>query len=127
MLILAVFGTIMQLAHRRARRNLRLAHPPGTIASAVSIGSQSEVGDVLFGKQKKGDMKAALKGKRFSFGYASTNANEPESGGGLRRLTLVMEQEAKARKRQEKKSAGWVRRWLKGIKDPADMEIGELR
>ena len=41
MILLAFFGTIAQLFHRFDRRNLRLRHEPGTIASAVSIGGQT--------------------------------------------------------------------------------------
>jgi len=65
MLILAFFGTIVHLFHREDRRNLRLRHEPGTIASAVSIGAQTGLGDVLAGRQGDKDIKEALKNKKF--------------------------------------------------------------
>ncbi len=65
MLILAFFATIIQLLHRQDRRNLRLQHEPGTIASAVAIGAQTGMGDLLAGRQRESDMNEALKNRRF--------------------------------------------------------------
>lgn len=65
MLILAVFGTIVHIFHIEDRRFLRLTHEPGTIASAVSIGAQTGVGDVLAGRQDQDDIKEALRNKKF--------------------------------------------------------------
>lgn len=65
MLSLAFFGTIVHLFHRKDRRDLRLNHEPGTIASAVSIGAQTQVGNVLAGRQDERDISEALKNKRF--------------------------------------------------------------
>ncbi|KAF9476818.1 hypothetical protein BDN70DRAFT_862706 [Pholiota conissans] len=64
-LILAFFGTIVHLFHRADRRHLRLTHLPGTIASAVSIGAQTQVGVVLAGRHAERDLRAALADKRF--------------------------------------------------------------
>lgn len=64
-LSLAFFGTIVHLFHRKDRRDLRLNHEPGTIASAVSIGAQTQVGNVLAGRQDERDISEALKNKRF--------------------------------------------------------------
>jgi hypothetical protein len=65
MFVLAVFGTVLQLCHERERSVLTLPHAPGTIASAVSLGGQSDLGSVLAGQHKLEDMKAALGNKRF--------------------------------------------------------------
>lgn len=65
MFVLAVFGTVLQICHRRERSVLSLAHAPGTIASAVSLGGHSGLGSVLAGRHKLEDMKAALENKRF--------------------------------------------------------------
>ncbi|KAF8986696.1 hypothetical protein BDQ17DRAFT_1436120 [Cyathus striatus] len=65
LLILAVFGTIIHLFHRQERRELRLRHQPGTIASAVSIGAQTGVGEVLAGRQAEKDISDSLRNKKF--------------------------------------------------------------
>jgi len=65
MLVLAIFGTIMQIWHRRQRQILFLGHEPGTIASAVSIGAQTGVGSVLSGRLGTKEMEAVLSDKRF--------------------------------------------------------------
>lgn len=65
MLLLAFFGTLIQLFHRHDRRQLRLKHEPGTIASAVSIGAQTGMGDLLAGSQREDEMGNILRGKRF--------------------------------------------------------------
>ncbi|KIP09926.1 hypothetical protein PHLGIDRAFT_58860, partial [Phlebiopsis gigantea 11061_1 CR5-6] len=65
MFVLAVFGTVLQLQHRRERDILRLAHAPGTIASAVSLGGQMGLGSVLVPRLREDEMKAALENKRF--------------------------------------------------------------
>jgi len=64
-LILAFFATIIQLFHRADREYLRLKHEPGTIASAVCIGAQTGVGDVLAGRHAEGDIEEALRNKKF--------------------------------------------------------------
>ncbi|KAK0211432.1 hypothetical protein IW262DRAFT_1467913 [Armillaria fumosa] len=65
MFLLAFFGTIIQLFHRYDRRKLRLLHEPGTIASAVSIGAQTGMGDLLAGRQDPKEISAALQDKKF--------------------------------------------------------------
>ncbi|KZT22786.1 hypothetical protein NEOLEDRAFT_1137597 [Neolentinus lepideus HHB14362 ss-1] len=65
LIILAFFGTIVQLLHRGDREHLRLAHEPGTIASAVVVGAQTNMGDLLAGRQRKEDIIQALRDKRF--------------------------------------------------------------
>jgi len=65
LLILAFFATILHLLHREDRRDLLLRHEPGTIASAVSIGAQTGVGEVLAGRHAEKDIADALKNKKF--------------------------------------------------------------
>jgi hypothetical protein len=65
MLLLAVFATLIQLFHRYDRRQLHLKHEPGTIASAVSIGAQTGMGELLAGRQREEDIDLILRGKRF--------------------------------------------------------------
>lgn len=65
MFILAIFGTIVQLFHRADRRDLRLKHEPGTIASAVSIGGQTGIGELLAGRQRAKDIHDVLQDKKF--------------------------------------------------------------
>ncbi|KDR73215.1 hypothetical protein GALMADRAFT_142353 [Galerina marginata CBS 339.88] len=65
MSILAFFATIVHIFHMEDRRYLRLKHEPGTIASAVSIGAKTGVGEVLAGRQGGSDIKEALRNRRF--------------------------------------------------------------
>ncbi|KAJ3756437.1 hypothetical protein EV360DRAFT_47926 [Lentinula raphanica] len=65
MIIVAFFGTIAQLFHRYDRQQLRLRHEPGTIASAVAIGAQTGMGDLLAGKQDKKDIDEVLSNRKF--------------------------------------------------------------
>ncbi|TFK41505.1 hypothetical protein BDQ12DRAFT_387580 [Crucibulum laeve] len=65
MLLLAFFGTIVHIFHRFDRRHLHLQHEPGTIASAVSIGAQTGVGNVLAGRRGMRDINQALQDKKF--------------------------------------------------------------
>ncbi|KAF8067656.1 hypothetical protein FPV67DRAFT_1581278 [Lyophyllum atratum] len=65
MLLLAFFGTIVHLFHRTDRRRLRLRHEPGTIASAVSIGAQTGMGNLLAGRQHQSDITQALQNRKF--------------------------------------------------------------
>ncbi|KAG6841002.1 hypothetical protein C0991_002782 [Blastosporella zonata] len=65
MLLLAFFGSIVHVFHRADRRKLRLRHEPGTIASAVSIGAQTGMGNLLAGRQDEKDMADVLSNKKF--------------------------------------------------------------
>lgn len=66
MLLLALAATIIQLSHRLDRRHLKLKHQPGTIASAVSIGAQTEMGQLLAGLQHGRDIDRKLREDRKS-------------------------------------------------------------
>ncbi|KAK1226533.1 hypothetical protein PQX77_010500 [Marasmius sp. AFHP31] len=70
LIILALLSLFIHLSHTHNRRNLRLRHLPGTIASAVSIGGQTS--DLLSEKEAgrgRGmtdeELKDALRYKRF--------------------------------------------------------------
>ena len=65
MLLLALFGVLIHLFHRYDRRSLHLLHEPGTIASAVAIGAQTGMGDLLAGRQGEKDISDVLKDRRF--------------------------------------------------------------
>jgi hypothetical protein len=65
MFILAFALGLVQYLHRQDRKGLRLAHEPGTIASAVSIGAQTDMAYLLDGVNRKQDIKGVLKGKKF--------------------------------------------------------------
>jgi len=65
MFLLALCATVIHVLHRVERRNLRLRHEPGTIASAMSIGAQTGIGDLLAGMQGEKDMSNVLRDKRF--------------------------------------------------------------
>ncbi|KAG6833966.1 hypothetical protein H0H93_012912, partial [Arthromyces matolae] len=47
------------------RRKLHLRHAPGTIASAVSIGAQTGIGELLAGRQDQQEIKEALSNRKF--------------------------------------------------------------
>ena len=53
MLILAFCANIVHFFHQYDRRPLHFDHEPGTIASVVSIGARTGVGEVLAGRQKR--------------------------------------------------------------------------
>jgi hypothetical protein len=65
MFVLAFCATIIHVFHRAERRNLRLRHEPGTIASAVSIGAQTGIGNLLAGRQDEKEMSHVMRDKRF--------------------------------------------------------------
>jgi hypothetical protein len=66
MFVLAIIGTVVHLLHRAERRDLRLAHSPGTLASAVAIGGNTVVGGMLSAAQDEKELENALENKRFA-------------------------------------------------------------
>jgi len=58
--ILAICGCVLAVGFNRARRNLNLAHEPGTIASAASIAGSSEVAVILEGTDDEATIKHLL-------------------------------------------------------------------
>lgn len=65
MFLLAICAGIVHLFHRAERRRLCLRHEPGTIASAVSIGAQTGMGELLAGRQGQEEIKEVLSNKKF--------------------------------------------------------------
>jgi hypothetical protein len=63
--VLAFVTMLVQLLHRQSRKDLRLRHEPGTIASAVSIGAQTPLANLLHGQQQPDDFIRALQDKKF--------------------------------------------------------------
>jgi len=65
MILVALIGIIIHIFHRADRQDLHLAHRPGTIASAVSFGAQTGMGNLLAGRQRAEDMNQVLQNKKF--------------------------------------------------------------
>jgi hypothetical protein len=65
LLAVALIGGYIQLLHRHNRRELHLLHEPGTIASAVSIGAQTDLANLLHGRQQQDDFVRTLQNKKF--------------------------------------------------------------
>ncbi|KAI0322957.1 hypothetical protein OF83DRAFT_1160785 [Amylostereum chailletii] len=65
LLFFAVFGTAIHLIHRNERRDLRLLHPPGTLASAAAFTARTPIALLLDGEKGPQDMAKALEGCRF--------------------------------------------------------------
>ena len=65
LLLIALITTFVQLLHRQGRRDLRLRHQPGTIASAVSIGAQTPLANLLNGQYEQDDFVRALQNRKF--------------------------------------------------------------
>lgn len=63
--VIALLGTVIQLHHRQARQQLNLHHEPGTIASAVSIGAETNMAHLLDGRQEESDFARALQNRKF--------------------------------------------------------------
>ncbi|KAH0581767.1 hypothetical protein J132_10903 [Termitomyces sp. J132] len=65
MLLLAICACLIHIYHRAERRRLRLRHEPGTIASAVSIGAQTSMGQLLAGRQGREEIREVLSNRKF--------------------------------------------------------------
>ncbi|KAG5353078.1 hypothetical protein C0989_010701 [Termitomyces sp. Mn162] len=65
MLLLAICACLIHVFHRAERRRLRLRHEPGTIASAVSIGAQTGMGQLLAGRQGREEIREVLSNRKF--------------------------------------------------------------
>ncbi|KAJ7117388.1 hypothetical protein C8R43DRAFT_1137680 [Mycena crocata] len=63
--LLAIAATIIHIFHRYERQDLNLLHQPGTIASAVSIGAQTGMGQLLAQQRNTEEIQMALQDKRF--------------------------------------------------------------
>lgn len=65
LVILACLGFLVHLSHKKLREPLALHHSPGTIASTVAITANSDVGELMHGKQRDKEIVQALQNKRF--------------------------------------------------------------
>lgn len=65
MIIIGIVGFVVHYLHRRARRNLWLTSPPGSIAAIVSLTSRSGFGDLLLPYDDEGQMQHRLAGLTF--------------------------------------------------------------
>ncbi|KAJ7638599.1 hypothetical protein FB45DRAFT_827076 [Roridomyces roridus] len=64
-LTLAVACAVIHILHRYERQDLNLLHQPGTIASAVSIGAETEMGQLLAQQRNEGEIRQALRDRKF--------------------------------------------------------------
>ncbi|KAF7352991.1 Non-specific serine/threonine protein kinase [Mycena venus] len=65
LIILALCAAVIHIFHRYERQDLNLLHQPGTIASAVSIGATTEMGQLLAKQRDAEGIHQALQDKRF--------------------------------------------------------------
>ena len=65
LLVVAVVGAYIQVLHRYSRKDLRLLHVPGTIASAVSISAETNLAHLLVGRQQENEFLMALQNRKF--------------------------------------------------------------
>jgi hypothetical protein len=62
---IALAGLYVHISHRRARRNLLLTTPPGSIASTVALTSRSGFGELLLPYDDKATIRRKLAGLKF--------------------------------------------------------------
>jgi hypothetical protein len=62
---IALAGLYVHISHRRARRNLLLTTPPGSIASTVALTSRSGFGELLLPYDDEATIRRKLAGLRF--------------------------------------------------------------
>jgi len=65
LLVAAAGGALVHILHRHSRQHLHFRHEPGTIASAVSIGADTDLAHLLNGRQEQSDLVQALSNKKF--------------------------------------------------------------
>jgi hypothetical protein len=65
LIVLALCAAVIHIFHRYERQDLNLMHQPGTIASAVSIGATTEMGQLLAKQRDSEGIHQALQDKRF--------------------------------------------------------------
>jgi len=62
---IALAGLYIHISHRRARRNILLTTPPGSIASTVALTSRSGFGELLLPYDDKATIRSKLARLRF--------------------------------------------------------------
>ncbi|KAL0062545.1 hypothetical protein AAF712_010584 [Marasmius tenuissimus] len=65
MVLIGLIGLAVQIVHRRQRKQLHLAAPPGTIASVMALSSHSGFGQLLMPYDSEEKMQNKLSGLRF--------------------------------------------------------------
>lgn len=67
LLVVAMVGAFVQLCHRASRQQLHLRHIPGTIASAISIGTDVNLTKLLNSSQQQDDFELTevLRNRKF--------------------------------------------------------------
>ncbi|CAK5276022.1 unnamed protein product [Mycena citricolor] len=65
LILLAIAAAFIHIVHRWERQDLNLLHQPGTIASAVSIGADTGMGQLLAQHRHAEDIQQVLRDKRF--------------------------------------------------------------
>ncbi|KAJ6510035.1 hypothetical protein C8R47DRAFT_1208087 [Mycena vitilis] len=63
--VLAICAAVIHIFHRHERQDLNLMHEPGTIASAVSIGAATEMGQLLSQQRNTEEIHQVLQDKKF--------------------------------------------------------------
>ncbi|KAJ7774308.1 hypothetical protein DFH07DRAFT_912857 [Mycena maculata] len=64
-LLLALSASVIHIFHRHERQGLNLLHQPGTIASAVSIGAETGMGQLLAQQRNTEEIHQALRDRKF--------------------------------------------------------------
>jgi len=65
LIVLALCAAVIHIFHRHERQDLNLLHQPGTIASAVSIGGATQMGQLLAQQRNAAEIQHALQDKKF--------------------------------------------------------------
>ena len=65
LIVTGVIGMLVHFNHRRQRQTLKLAAPPGSIASAVALTSRSGFGELLYPYDDEATLEKKLDGLRF--------------------------------------------------------------
>ncbi|KAF5319193.1 hypothetical protein D9619_008744 [Psilocybe cf. subviscida] len=65
LIITGIIGMLVHFNHRRQRQTLKLAAPPGSIASVVALTSRSGFGDMLYPYDDEATLEKKLDGLRF--------------------------------------------------------------
>ncbi|ETW75879.1 hypothetical protein HETIRDRAFT_446730 [Heterobasidion irregulare TC 32-1] len=71
MLVVAIFGGLIQYLHCRGRERLRLLHCPGTLASATTMTASTPMAQLLDGRQYGPHIEATLQGMTFGIDSAT--------------------------------------------------------
>lgn len=65
LLVVALVGAFVQVCHRASRQQLHLRHIPGTLASAISIGADTNLTKLFNNSEQQDDFTEALRNRKF--------------------------------------------------------------